>query len=341
MADLGAMLPSEDADDVKGSWGPTDTDIRGMIDGPGYSAGLFEAADLNGDGFADLVLSGGKGIEGGTDPSGMMIQRDWEVSGAFLGDGKGGFALVKAFPPKDDTSGAGITKAFRASGAVADFDGDGKPDLVLNGQANRGPLANQGIPESQRNPLPLGESFKGTGNGAFSLRSASGLPALIDGAMWVGDLNGDRAPDLGVIGNTGTPKDPAGGRVSGIWLGRGDGTFSLDARQTDIKPVMSGDGAFGDLDGDGDLDMAVIGNDNDRSLRIYENKGGIFAPLELTKAKNGIGTNAKTGNASPDAVAEGDLALADLDGDGDLDIVLNGRGGSNQLLVFLNNLKKP
>ncbi|MCK6488780.1 MAG: VCBS repeat-containing protein [Planctomycetes bacterium] len=365
--DLGAQLPSEDFDDVPGSWGKagtapdnqSDEGVKGIYNFNGWSRGALELADLDKDGDLDLVVAGTKGMEGGTDPAGQAIQRDWETAAVFLNDGKGGFTLLngpgfpKAGVPADperqpERIFPGLPKVQRAAMAIADFNGDGKPDVALMGQANIGPKANAGIPESQRNGGPLAEVLLGKGDGTFAPVANPGLIAMIDGALVALDIDGDGRMDLAAMGSTGHPKDPDGGRCCRIWLGKGDGTFAEDKRQVwqrapgaaeGLTPMMSGDLAFGDLDGDGDLDLVMGGNANDRALCVYRNDGGKLLMVDLSKAGNGIGSNDLKGGAESDASAECDLRIEDLDGDGKPDLVVNGRGGSNQLLVFINQRK--
>ncbi len=336
--DLGSSLPLEDYEDVPGSWANDDSKIQGISDSAGFSSGFFEAADLNRDGALDIAFSGGKGFEAGTDASGQMIQRDWESSGVFLGDGKGGFSYLSG-PSRNDISPAGISKLLRCAGVVADFNADGILDIILAGQANRGPLANAGVPETQRNPLAVTESYLGKGDGSFTRLENSGIDPFIDGSMDYADYNGDGKLDLLVSGNSGHPKDPAGGRILRIYAGKGDGSFST-VDMPSLKPLMSGMAVWGDLDGDKDLDIVAAGNDNSRGLYLYENKEGSYLRRDSDKMKQGLGATSATGASSPDAVTEADVLLADIEGDGDLDIILNGRGGSMQLLVFKNNLKK-
>ncbi len=119
--------------------------------------------------------------------------------------------------------------------AVADVNGDGKPDaLVVNQDGTVGVLL-------------------GNADGSFQ-------PAVIyysGGAtgLSVADLNGDGNPDLAV----------AGGDTVSVLLGKGDGTFQ--------PPVTYGSGgqsassiAIGDLNGDGKPDLLVgniyVGNGN-------------------------------------------------------------------------------
>ena len=367
MADLGVQLPLEDFEDVAGAWGKaathpdnlTDANVKGVYNFNGWSRGALEVADLNGDGRLDVVVAGTKGMESGTDQAGQQIQRDWETSGVFLGDASGGFAYRTAagWPaaglPKDpehepSRSFPGLPKVQRAAMAVADFNGDGKPDVAIFGQANMGPKANPGIPETQRNGKPWAEVLLGTGDGSFTTVANAGLIPMIDGAMVAVDFNKDGKVDLAVMGSTGHPKDPDGGRCLRILLGKGDGTFAADPQQvwqrapnsTDgVTPMMSGDLAFGDLDGDGDLDLVTCGNATNRETYVYRNDNGKLTLIGLDKMKQGLGSTDVRGIGSSDATTECDLRLEDLDGDGDVDVVINGRGGSTQLLVLFNKLK--
>jgi hypothetical protein len=364
-ADLGAVLPSEDFADVPGAWGKdasgadnqSDVDVKGLYNAQGWSKGVLDLADLNADGLPDIVFAGTKGMESGTDPAGQMIQRDWETSGVFINKGRGAFKLLNAKgAPKmpanpevePERSHPGIAKVSRGFSVSGDFNNDGKIDIVLFGQANIGSKANAGIPETQRNGLPIAEVYLGTGKGKFTVVKPNGLPGLIDGSAAAADLNKDGKLDLIVMGNTGHPKDPAGGRLTRVYLGQGNGTFAEDSGQKYEKipnsagwivPMMSGDIGVGDLDGDGDLDLVMAGNNNDKSLYVYLNEKGVFQQTVLDKMKQGIGTNTLSGSGSSDASTECDVYLGDLDGDGDLDIVVNGRGGAFQLLSFFNKHK--
>lgn len=87
-----------------------------------------------------------------------------------------------------------------------------------------------------------------------------------------------------------------------------------------------GDSAFGDMDGDGDEDIVVSGDDNGGvpRLRVYWSNGdGTFNPVqtELT------------------GLTQSALFLGDMDGDGDKDILVNGRDAAvnRQLRVHRNN----
>ena len=361
---LGDLLPSEDFADVSGSWGKagnqpdnkTDSEVKGLYNAQGWSKGVLELIDVNRDGLIDILFAGTKGTESGTDAAGQMIQRDWETSGVFINRGNRNFNYFSSagYPQagvpancenSPERSYPGIAKVSRGFSASADFNNDGLIDVVVFGQANIGQLANGGIPETQRNGLPISEVYLQNGDGTFRVSDRTGLPALIDGSVITADFNSDGNADIILMGNSGHPSAPAGGRVTQIYHGKGDGTFVLDSNQSygpvpnsaaGLVQMMSGDLGCGDLDGDGDIDLAAIGNANDKALYVYENINGIYNIVHLDKMRNGIGSNSISGTAQSDASNEGDLWVGDIDGDGDCDIIVNGRGGSFQLLVFAN-----
>jgi hypothetical protein len=120
---------------------------------------------------------------------------------------------------------------------VADFNGDGKPDLAV---------ANWGD-----NTVSV---LLGKGDGTFqeAVNCAAGT-----GPLWVtvGDFNGDGKPDLAVANIAGVS----------VLLGNGDGTFQPAANYpAGIGPRSI---TVGDFDGDGKLDLAVTNG----TPAMYEN----------------------------------------------------------------------
>ena len=119
----------------------------------------------------------------------------------------------------------------------------------------------------------------------------------------VADVNGDGRADVVVI-------DRDGGTVS-VFLGNGDGT--LRAAQTSAAGTAPSSFTVGDFNGDGRLDV-VTANQRDLSLLLGRGDGSFLAPRSLSLPK--VGRDAQ----DPRSVAAGDL-----DGDGQLDLVVVGQ----------------
>ncbi|MGD9720144.1 MAG: FG-GAP-like repeat-containing protein [Pirellulales bacterium] len=181
---------------------------------------------------------------------------------------------------------------------AGDFDGDGHTDLVTANQSNDlGLLLNDG---------------DGTLQESVSV-SLDGKPGL---DVVVGDLNADGTLDLSVT--------TAGSRISGYFTGYYGGTYPIYTSVGHLKVLLgNGDGSFtsgetkdlgdgrffsaalGDLDGDGDLDVALSNWDGpDLSVLLGNGDGTFGAPQGWT-----VGAAAQQ------------VDIADLNGDGKLDLV--------------------
>ncbi|MEZ4768418.1 MAG: FG-GAP-like repeat-containing protein [Caldilineales bacterium] len=136
---------------------------------------------------------------------------------------------------------------------------------------------------------------------------AQSLGSRISRHVALGDLDGDG--DLDAFVANGSFLQTA----NKVWLNDGSGTFS-DSGQN-LGNVWSEQVALGDLDGDGDLD-AVAANFNGAS-RVWINQGGVQGG---SQGVFGSGPSLP-GNAL-------DVALADFDLDGDLDLALLDNGGA-------------
>jgi hypothetical protein len=250
---------------------------------PGKGLVAVAAADLNGDGNLDLVVSE-EGIynpdSGGFSGGGVMV---------FLGNGDGTF---RAGPTYADLMGP-------VAVALGDVNGDGRPDLAIADAGSYG--------------FPSHHTFAGairvlTGNGDGTFRS---WVTLADHAapiaLAVGDVNGDHRADL-VVADAGTYN--TNGKLR-VLLNQGGGTFHAGwSISTGPITGKAGPGhvalALADFNRDGKLDLAVA-KQGAGSLTVYAGKGdGTFRPFVT-----------RTNIASPSA-----LAVADFNGDGKPDLAV-------------------
>lgn len=241
----------------------------------------IEFADVNGDGHVDMVSIGDHGSPFvNTSEHGIMV---------WLGDGAGAWACHQT----GDFGYGGI--------AIGDVNGDGLWDAAYGMHHNyaAGDLGDQLI-----------EAALGDGTGLAWLPWDDGLAtAGEDYGMFytdLGDIDNDGRLDLASL---------SFGCCSGahVYTNRGDGSWS---HVWGFLGGNAGDGIlFGDIDADGDLDIAMA----HQSGTVYLGDGeGAF-----TASDGNLPAGGTTGRTA--------LSLGDIDADGDLDIAYRGSGASLQV----------
>ncbi|MGB7333499.1 MAG: FG-GAP-like repeat-containing protein, partial [Terriglobales bacterium] len=282
--------------------------------GPGGEVPLGLAlADLNGDGKLDLVVANECN-------SSVINCNSGNISGVgvLLGNGDGTFQPAISY-------NTGGTIAF--SVAVGDVNGDGKPDLVVT-------VGCESNSCGSKDPTGGVSVLLGNGDGTFQpavTYSSGGFDASF---VAIGDVNRDGKLDL-VVSNYCQSLDTCltNGGVS-ILLGNGDGTFqpavSYSSGGMNTTAV-----AIADLNGDGKLDLVVV---NPCSISY----GCSVGPGEVgVLLGNGDGTFQPAVIYSSGGLADESVAIADVNGDGKLDLVVpnffDNTGVTGELSVLLGN----
>jgi len=151
---------------------------------------------------------------------------------------------------------------------IADVNGDGKPDLIV---------ANQGCVSCGDGSVSV---LLGNGDGTFQPGVAYDSGGIFTNFVAVADVNGDGKPDLIAVNDYG---ECASGNCDGtvaVLLGNGDGTFQ-PAVEYDVPAENPDSVAVADLRGDGKLDL-VVGIWNEGVAVLLGNGDGTFQPAVLT-----------------------------------------------------------
>lgn len=143
--------------------------------------------------------------------------------------------------------------------------------------------------------------------------------STLRGASGTSDVDNDG--DIDVLLTGGEPSDFS----TNLYINEGDNTFTLSSNQ--FTALIDGTLVFGDIDGDNDDDLIITGKEDD-SVQIAVTEVYI---------NDGAGNFVKKPNISLDEFLFGNLQLADLDGDDDLDLVVNYINGSIELATEIYN----
>lgn len=251
----------------------------------GINRGGVAFADIDGDGDQDVLITGADFNNSG-------------VTKLYKNDGSGNFTLVTSTP---------FEAVIESSATFGDIDGDGDEDVVIIGynSTSRGGVS---------------KLYTNDGNGNFTEVTSASLTGVYSGTAVFGDIDGDRDLDLLITGST-----ASNARSTKLYINNGSGNFTASTSST-LQNLGFSSAAFGDIDGDGDSDLVLTGEvayifpNSVSAAKVYKNNGsGIF-----TEATN------PAISGSPN----GSIALADIDNDGDLDLITTGN-------VFANSSTGP
>ncbi len=189
-----------------------------------------------------------------------------------------------------------ITGVYFGSTAFADVDGDTDLDLIICGD-------NSSFGE-------VTELYLNDGTGSFTLSGTNSFTGMKFADVAFGDMDGDNDNDLLIAGFTGS------NNIAQLFVNDGSGSFSLSMNQP-FPATQKCKIEFDDIDSDLDQDVIMVGEFGLHT--VYENDGtGIFIE--------------KNDSLFPGRVL--DFKIADLDLDGDNDLLLTGITESTGSLVW-------
>lgn len=317
-------------------------------------------ADINNDGWMDIYY-GGEQYNGNENNWG--IDSWWPMGMVFVNKGDGtftGHASTLHEGQGMETDGTfsafGLPPTIWNTTRWIDFNNDGNIDFISTGKSGDGLSINEGV---NGGCYTLLYKNGGTENSyKFALVPNTGLvQGVNEGNDWAGNMNkssisiGDYDHDgyndvlMQVYHKYMEGDEEKGERKLALFKNNGDGTFTeqkvfepipydsnptpgglfdMDLDGDDVvatpkkimRPLSHGAAAFGDLNGDGWLDIVATGwadgDNGGANITIYKNNGdGTFTEVDLS-GKDFVG------------VQEAEIAMADVNNDGNLDFLVYG-----------------
>lgn len=260
--------------------------IAGVIGMPPVRFGALAAADYDGDGDADVFLTGE--FQDGTVHSALYRFVERRITPIPNSNPKIDHVFQRLSFPKRDVKGGSVV--------WRDMNNDGRPDILVTGLA---------VEENTTTTTvfrPATDIYINS-SGTFIVNGTSGLPGVHRSRADAADFNADGIMDVVLGGQSAT------GPVLGVWLGNGNGTFSPGPTSFEGLILTSLD--IADIDADGDPDFIVGGftAEGQPTVRLFRNDGsGAFSRVEA---------------GFPDLYFAS-AGLGDIDFDNDPDILVSG-----------------
>ena len=297
-------------------------------DGPGDPSVI---SDSTGAAFAD--------IDNDNDMD-LVVTNDGAPNELWLNDGTGVFAKDTRANGPGDTS-----VNMKSSGiAFADVNNDTHADMIV---LNVGLQSEGSAPNGAPNELWINNQ----GDGTFTKDTRAGGPGDVNAitrsnAAAFQDFDGDGLPDLLVVNSLGRNADGTSNHTRGLnelWQNQGGGVFQKieQGPGASASALLDSKGvAWVDLDGDSDADVVIVNDPGANSVWINHRErkaaAGYLLLEPLTAWSDGVfSLDTTAGGPGDDTVRLGStgIAAADIDADGDADVIVTNYGAANELFV--------
>jgi hypothetical protein len=275
----------------------------------GVYHGAVAWGDYDSDGDLDLVISGWDA----QDEEVLSLYNNDTIQGGFFAD-----------ELQLDSDGEKVLVGVRYSSlSWGDVDNDGDLDLVVMGMESGG---------TSLTTLYLNDS------GRFLVDEVNSetLINLHNGDVAWADYDGDGDIDLAISGDNVVESSISGlNAVSEFYRNGPVGTLEIDSAMGDAISVKGGSLAWGDYDGDGNIDLAASG----RPFGKFDGSDWMASVVLYRNRPAGLLSVDENFTLGASLAAVGELSWVDFDNDGDIDLATSGRTvlSSYNASVFLNN----
>ena len=240
-------------------------------------------ADVDGDNDEDFLIAG-------RDDSQNRHTR------LYLNDGLGNYTEML------ETPFVGVSDG---SINFSDIDGDGDEDLLITGAGGF------------NGSIPYALLYTNDGLGNFTEVTETPLVGVTLSSAAFADVDGDDDLDILITG-----REPTYTTNSRLYKNDGLGNFT-EVTGISIVGIQLGSIAFGDLDGDGDQDLIIMGTNL------------IFGQVTKLYFNDGLGNFSVVTTTLFDRMSNGSIGMSDIDGDDDQDILITGFGVNTGGIVRL------